>query len=73
MTAIEALPELAGRRNIRAAEAASILGIGKTKVYELLATGRLTRVRIDGCVRITFDSLDRFLDEIRAEAEPIPA
>ncbi|MFO1043948.1 MAG: helix-turn-helix domain-containing protein [Planctomycetaceae bacterium] len=68
MSAIaERVPELIDQRLVKVSEAAEILSIGKTKIYELLAQGRLKRVRIDNAVRIPFDSLKEFLAEVRGE------
>jgi excisionase family DNA binding protein len=38
-------------------EAATALGIGRSKVYELLQTGQLSSVRIGRCRRIPADAL----------------
>lgn len=48
------------------AEAAAALGIGRSKVYELLRTGDLPSVRIGTCRRIPADSLTTFLTSLRA-------
>lgn len=42
-------------------EAAVALGIGRSKVYELLRTGDLHSVRIGACRRIPAESLAAFL------------
>ena len=47
-------------------EAASALGIGRSKLYELLQSGRLTSVRIGACRRIPADSIHRFVVELTA-------
>ena len=49
-------------------EAARVLGIGRTKVYELMASGRLRSVRLDGCRRITRDDLAAFVAQLTADA-----
>jgi excisionase family DNA binding protein len=49
-------------------EAARALGIGRTKVYELITAGRLRSVRLDGCRRITRDDLAEFVAQLSAEA-----
>jgi len=38
-------------------EAAEMLSICRSKLYELLADGKLSSVRIDGCRRIAVDVL----------------
>lgn len=49
-------------------EAARALGIGRTKVYELITSGRLRSVRLDGCRRITRDDLAAFVAQLTTEA-----
>jgi excisionase family DNA binding protein len=38
-------------------EAAQVLGVGRSKVYELMRRGALGSVRIDSCRRIPVDDL----------------
>lgn len=47
-------------------EAAHALGIGRSKVYELLSSGALDSVRIGSCRRVPADALHTFLVELRA-------
>lgn len=47
------------------AEAASALGIGRSKLYELLSSGQLASVRIGACRRVPADALRAFLDSLR--------
>jgi excisionase family DNA binding protein len=42
-------------------EAAAALGIGRSKVYELMRSGDLPSVRIGACRRIPVEGLTRFL------------
>lgn len=42
-------------------EAAEILSIGRSKVYELMGTGELASVRIGACRRIRADALADFV------------
>ena len=42
-------------------EAAHVLGIGRTKLYQLLADGFLPSVRIGGSRRISTAALDQFV------------
>jgi excisionase family DNA binding protein len=48
---------------LRADEAAIVLGIGRTKVFEMLASGELPAIRIGRCVRVPKDRLERWIDE----------
>jgi excisionase family DNA binding protein len=46
-------------------EAASALGIGRSKVYELMQTGQLQSVHIGACRRVPRDALTAFLEQLR--------
>jgi excisionase family DNA binding protein len=48
-------------------EAAEILGIGRTKLYELLSTSRLPSVRIDGSRRVV--ASEALVDFVRRLSE----
>lgn len=45
-------------------DAASLLGIGRTKVYELIATGELTAVSIGRARRVRASDLERFVEQL---------
>ncbi len=42
-------------------EAARLLSISRTKVYELMASGQLSSVRIGHCRRIPAEAMRRFI------------
>ena len=46
-------------------EAAAALGIGRSKVYELLRSGALPSVRIGACRRIPAEGLAAFLTTLQ--------
>ena len=48
---------------LRPIEAAEALGIGRSKTYELLSSGRLPSIRIGGSVRVPLAALQRFIDQ----------
>jgi len=48
---------------LRASEAAVVLGIGRTKVFEMLASGELPAIRIGRCLRVPKDRLERWIYE----------
>jgi len=51
-------------------EAARTLGIGRSKLYELLQTGVLESVHIGACRRIPTEAVSALVDRLRqAEAE----
>jgi excisionase family DNA binding protein len=51
------------------AEAGEVLGLGETKMKELLRRGELPRVKIGKALRIPATSLQRWIDERTVEAE----
>ena len=53
-------------------EAAELLSIGRSKVYELIGTGELASVRIGTSRRIPADALAEFVQELRSPvANPV--
>ena len=50
-------------------EAARLLAVGRTSVYQLVWDGEITPVRIGRSVRFTLAELERFVNE-RAPASP---
>ena len=48
---------------LRPIEAAEAIGLGRSKVYELLASGELPSVRIGGSVRVPVDALRSWIDD----------
>ncbi len=49
-------------------EAATALGIGRSKVYELMQTGQLESVHIGACRRVPAEAVHSFLLRLRAAA-----
>ncbi|WP_433227955.1 helix-turn-helix domain-containing protein [Actinomadura formosensis] len=49
-------------------EAAKALAISRSKLYELLASGVLRSVRIDGSRRIPLNALNDYIDALMEEA-----
>jgi excisionase family DNA binding protein len=47
-------------------EAATALGIGRSKVYELMQTGQLQSVHIGACRRIPVDHLNALVARMRS-------
>jgi excisionase family DNA binding protein len=50
-------------------EAADVLGIGRSKFYELLAEGAVESVRIGACRRVPRAALEEFVEKLRAREE----
>ncbi len=53
-------------------EAGEILSIGRTTVYELMATGQLESVQIKSCRRIPVAALERFVQRLLEAARQRP-
>lgn len=60
------------RMLLKPAEAADVLGIGRSKLYELLQAGTLHSVRIGACRRIPIDALSDLVSRLR-EASALTA
>ncbi len=45
-------------------EAAKVLGIGRSKTYQLLQSGQLQSVHIGSCRRIPLEAVHKFLAEL---------
>jgi excisionase family DNA binding protein len=50
-------------------EAAHALGIGRSKLYELLHVGALDSVLIGSCRRIPTDALGRYIERLQAASQ----
>ncbi len=50
-------------------EAATALGIGRSKVYELMRTGTLRSIRIDSCRRVATEDLTALVERLRSAGE----
>ncbi|MEU8386216.1 helix-turn-helix domain-containing protein [Streptosporangium sp. NPDC048865] len=53
---------------VSAGEASEMLGIGKTKIYELMASGELRSVKIGRSRRTPVEALTAFVSAIEQEA-----
>jgi excisionase family DNA binding protein len=53
---------------VRPEDAARMLGIGRTKVYELMRSGDLCSVRVGGLRRVPVAALDEFVARLQVEA-----
>jgi excisionase family DNA binding protein len=49
-------------------ETAEALGIGRTKVYELMRLGLIESVKIHGCRRIPTEAVRDYVQRLRREA-----
>ena len=46
---------------LRPNEAAELIGVGRSKVYELIASGQIPSVRIGASVRVPLESLKEWI------------
>jgi excisionase family DNA binding protein len=53
---------------LKVSEAAAQLGLSRAKVYELMSSGVLPSVRVDGCRRIRRDDLVKFVADLQSVA-----
>jgi excisionase family DNA binding protein len=53
---------------LTAEETADMLGIGRTKVYELMRLGLIESVKIHGCRRIPTEAVRDYVDQLRQGA-----
>jgi excisionase family DNA binding protein len=53
---------------LKVGDVAERLQLGKSKVFELLATGELESLKIDGARRITERAVDEFIARRQADA-----
>ncbi|MBW3605478.1 MAG: helix-turn-helix domain-containing protein [Actinobacteria bacterium] len=56
---------------LTAEEAAQIVGVGRTTMYELLPVGAVKSVRIGWCRRIPSDVLAAFVDDLPQDADAV--
>ena len=56
---------------LRIPEVAETLGIGRTKIYEMIATGELPTVRFGRAVRVSFTTLQKWVEA--REQQNMPA
>ncbi len=53
---------------LRVPEAAERLGIGRTKMYEMIATGELPIIRIGRAVRVSASALQKWVEQREQQA-----
>jgi excisionase family DNA binding protein len=57
---------------LRVEEVAELLGLGRTKVFEMLAAGDLPTVRIGRCLRVPRENVERWVRDQVARAPEHP-
>ncbi len=58
-----------GQKLLKVGDVAQRLQLGKTKVFELLAAGKLESLKIDGARRVTEQALNEFIAQLEAETK----
>lgn len=61
--------EMTDRLLLRPSEVAKLLGVGRSKVYELIATGVIPSLRLGKCVRVQADRLRKWIEDLQTENE----
>jgi excisionase family DNA binding protein len=51
-------------------DAAEALSIGRSKLYELLATGELASIRLGGCRRVPTEAIRHFVAQLSQASAP---
>ncbi len=54
---------------LKPAEAMEQLGVGRSRIYEMLACGELPSIRIGRSIRIPADALRRWVEECQFESQ----
>ena len=57
---------------LRIPEVAETLGIGRTKIYELIATGELPTIRVGRAVRISVSTLQKWVENREQQGISMP-
>jgi excisionase family DNA binding protein len=57
---------------LRVEEVAEMLSLGRSKTYQLIASGVLPGVRLGRCVRVPADALRRWLESQSGSGVPLP-
>lgn len=60
---------MADQKLLKVADVVRRLQLGKTKIYELIATGELEAVKIGDARRVPEEAVDDFIAKRRAEAK----
>jgi excisionase family DNA binding protein len=56
----------------RAEEVSEVLGLGRTKVFALIARGDIRAVKIGGSTRVPADELRAYVERVKAESGLAP-
>lgn len=56
-------------RLLKVGQAAAEIGVGRSKAYEWIASGRLRSVRIDGMRRVPAEAVDEFIESLASGFE----
>jgi excisionase family DNA binding protein len=56
------------RLMLRPVEAADAIGVSRSKMYELLASGQIPKVIVGGCVRVPVEPLREWIAQQVAES-----
>ena len=71
MQVMDRKSETLPRKFYRIPEAAEILGLGKSKTYELVQSGAIRTVRVGRAVRVPVSAIDEFAERLESEGEHV--
>jgi excisionase family DNA binding protein len=57
------MDEVPGPKLMRMARAAEVIGVSRTRIYELAAAGEIPTIRIGSSLRVPVAALDRWIEE----------
>ena len=57
------------KRLVSLADALKLVPVGQTKLYDLMNSGEITRIKIGRRSFVTSDSIDSFIDRLTVQAE----
>ena len=57
-------PEAGAKLLLTVEEAATMLSLGRSKVYDLIAKGEIPSIKIHGSRRVPMDSLSQWIEEL---------
>lgn len=63
--------ELMDEQNLRIGQVCEVLGVGKGKVYELIAAGKLRSVKIGGSRRVSVGAIKAFTADLNQKADEV--
>lgn len=61
LPSVKTVEDLSGRRMLTVKEAAELIGVGRTKMHDMVWKGQIKTVKIGRCVRILSEDMETFI------------